>query len=328
MTTRVERGELLAAIVAALAVTGLTVGATVVSQQLRVAGGCVDRGCFGPAGAPWAAFVGSLDGWLSPLQGSLPFVVGALFGVPLIARELETGTGRLTWALSGSRGRWLRWRLAPVVLLTIVLLVPAAAAGQGLVHQASLLDPWNSFDDYWLRGPTIVTRGLGMLGLALFVGAAMRRVLPGFIATALVAVVLYGLLDWALGVPVWTSPVACPPSPTSPSSVPPWKGRPWCGGSSSPTRRKIGLPGGPGPSGTTMSSSGASTSQPELRSIPLVGGGRRPRGNVSSRTPSLGRASPRPTRSPRSLGSTGTSSQRAPSKCVEVDGSVGCYTKC
>ena len=210
MAYRVGRGELIGAVVAALAVTGFTVGATVVSQELRVAGGCVDRGCFGPAGAPWAAFVGSLDGWLSPMQASLPFVVGALFGVPLIARELEVGTGRLTWALSGSRGRWLRWRLGPVVLLTIVLLVPLGVAGQALVHQEVLLDPWNIFDNYWLRGPTVVTRGLATLGVALLIGAAMRRILPGFIATALVAAMLYSLLDWALGVPVWTSPVAVP----------------------------------------------------------------------------------------------------------------------
>ncbi|NIK56739.1 ABC transporter permease subunit [Kribbella shirazensis] len=38
---------------------------------------------------------------------AVPPVVGAFWGAPLIARELETGTHRLVWAQSISRRRWL-----------------------------------------------------------------------------------------------------------------------------------------------------------------------------------------------------------------------------
>jgi hypothetical protein len=38
---------------------------------------------------------------------AVPPVVGAFWGAPLIARELETGTHRLVWAQSISRWRWL-----------------------------------------------------------------------------------------------------------------------------------------------------------------------------------------------------------------------------
>jgi len=41
-----------------------------------------------------------------------PLVIGAFWGAPLIARELETGTNRLVWNQSVSRTRWLLAKLA------------------------------------------------------------------------------------------------------------------------------------------------------------------------------------------------------------------------
>jgi hypothetical protein len=43
---------------------------------------------------------------------AVPPVVGAFWGAPLIARELETGTHRLVWAQSISRWRWLATKVA------------------------------------------------------------------------------------------------------------------------------------------------------------------------------------------------------------------------
>ena len=37
----------------------------------------------------------------------LPAFIGAFWGAPLIARELETGTHRLVWTQSITRGHWL-----------------------------------------------------------------------------------------------------------------------------------------------------------------------------------------------------------------------------
>jgi ABC-2 family transporter len=43
-----------------------------------------------------------------------PLVIGAFWGAPLIARELEAGTHRLAWNQSVSRTRWLAAKLAIV----------------------------------------------------------------------------------------------------------------------------------------------------------------------------------------------------------------------
>ena len=41
-----------------------------------------------------------------------PAITGVFWGAPLIARELESGTGRLTWNQSITRARWLTVKLA------------------------------------------------------------------------------------------------------------------------------------------------------------------------------------------------------------------------
>jgi ABC-type transport system involved in multi-copper enzyme maturation permease subunit len=61
----------------------------------------------------------------------LPAVVGAFWGAPLVARELETGTYRLAWNQDVTRTRWMAVKLALVGL--------AAIATSGLI---SLLFSW------------------------------------------------------------------------------------------------------------------------------------------------------------------------------------------
>ena len=40
-----------------------------------------------------------------------PAVIGAFWGAPLVARELEAGTHRLVWNQSVTRTRWLATKL-------------------------------------------------------------------------------------------------------------------------------------------------------------------------------------------------------------------------
>ncbi len=61
-----------------------------------------------------------------PLQDALPFVVavapalaGLFLGAPLIARELESGTFRLTWTQSVTRTRWLAVKTGLVGLAAV-----------------------------------------------------------------------------------------------------------------------------------------------------------------------------------------------------------------
>jgi hypothetical protein len=92
----------------------------------------------------------------------LPAVVGAFWGAPLVARELETGTHRLVWNQSVTRTRWLAVKLGFVTL--------AAAAFTGAL---SLLFTWaaspydRALDDRFdpLFFPT---RNLAPLGYTVF----------------------------------------------------------------------------------------------------------------------------------------------------------------
>src|SRR5262245_11880941 len=43
--------------------------------------------------------------------GLVPALIGAFWGAPLVARELETGTHRLVWNQSVPRRRWLAVKL-------------------------------------------------------------------------------------------------------------------------------------------------------------------------------------------------------------------------
>lgn len=59
---------------------------------------------------------------------AVPAVIGAFWGAPLVAREVETGTHRLVWGQSVSRDRWLANKLGLTAL--------AAAAASGVVSLA------------------------------------------------------------------------------------------------------------------------------------------------------------------------------------------------
>jgi len=61
-----------------------------------------------------------------PLHAALPIMVaivpalvGAIFGAPLIARELETGIFRLVWTQSITRKRWLAAKLGVVGIVAM-----------------------------------------------------------------------------------------------------------------------------------------------------------------------------------------------------------------
>ncbi|HEY0637506.1 MAG TPA: ABC transporter permease subunit [Pseudonocardiaceae bacterium] len=121
----------------------------------------------------------------------VPALLGAFWGAPLVARELEAGTHRLVWAQSVTRGRWLAVRLGVVVL--------AGVLATGLV---GLLLGWAvaPYDEVMGgRFETVVfpSRGVVPLGYAAFavalgatLGLLARRTLP---AMALTLAVFLGL---------------------------------------------------------------------------------------------------------------------------------------
>ena len=133
--------------------------------------------------------------WLLPFL-LVPGLIGAFWGGPLVARELEHGTHRLVWTQSISRHRWLLVKVAVMALATIagltaltVLLAwwsaPAASA-----YGNSRLDPLR-FD---LLGIAPVAYGLAALALGISAGTLSRKVVPAIALTLLaLAVVRVGV---------------------------------------------------------------------------------------------------------------------------------------
>jgi hypothetical protein len=113
----------------------------------------------------------------------VPALIGAFWGAPLLARELETGTHRLAWTQSVTRGRWLAVKLGVVGLVGVL----ATAA-------FSLVFTWWSlpFDrlgnrvgtaNFGQRGIAPIAYALFALLLGTLLGAVTRRTLPAMAGT-------------------------------------------------------------------------------------------------------------------------------------------------
>ncbi|HEX4832041.1 MAG TPA: ABC transporter permease [Trebonia sp.] len=138
-------------------------------------------------GAATTAFLSSYH-WLQVAQPTvllaLPALLGAFWGAPLVARELETGTFRLAWTQSVTRQRWLAVKLA----LTGV----AAMALTGLL--SLIVTWWSSPLDRVnlsrLSPGMFGERGLAPVGYTAFAfalgvaaGALIRRTVPAMAVT-------------------------------------------------------------------------------------------------------------------------------------------------
>jgi ABC-2 family transporter protein len=114
----------------------------------------------------------------------VPAAIGAFWGAPLLARELEQGTHRLAWTQSVTRRRWLGTRLGVLALLAIVVTAVFAA----LFTWWSL--PFDSHGNrigtanFGQRGIAPVAYALFALALGTFVGTVVRRTLPAMAITA------------------------------------------------------------------------------------------------------------------------------------------------
>jgi hypothetical protein len=136
----------------------------------------------------------------------LPFVVGIAFGAPLVAKELEEGTAPLSWALSGSRGRWLLGKVLASVLLIVPLLLAAGLAAdvlQGALSPGT--DAHASLESYADRGVMVVAWGLVALFVAVALSALLGRTLPAVLVAVVVCALARGLLPAALNATVYSA---------------------------------------------------------------------------------------------------------------------------
>jgi hypothetical protein len=123
--------------------------------------------------------------YLSTLLVGLPALVGAFWGAPLIARELESGTYRLAWTQSVTRTRWLAVKIGSITV--------AGAVGCGLL--SLMLMRWSSasVNQGRLQPAMFAERGIVPIGYAVFAlavgvvaGLLIRRTVPAMAATLLV----------------------------------------------------------------------------------------------------------------------------------------------
>lgn len=135
----------------------------------------------------------------------VPALIGAFWGAPLIATELESGTHRLVWTQSVTRARWLVVKLAVIGLTSVVT--------AGLL--SLMLGAWSSaavtqdrFGSAMFAERGIAPMGYAAFGFALGVtaGLLIRRTLPAM-ATTLVAFMAVRIIAQSWARPHFATPM-------------------------------------------------------------------------------------------------------------------------
>jgi hypothetical protein len=127
----------------------------------------------------------------------LPALVGAFWGAPLIARELERGTQRLVWGQSVTRQRWLAVKLAALALAALLGGATQSALLTWATDKFAVMQTINRFEDralFDLVGVVPPMLWLFALSLGIAVGLLVRRTLPAMAITlTLLVAALFGL---------------------------------------------------------------------------------------------------------------------------------------
>lgn len=127
----------------------------------------------------WIARIARLSTVLVPF---FPFLAGLLLGVPIIARELESGTARLAWSLGPSRLRWFVQRVVPTFALAVACAFVIGVVADALYTTLSPdQDMSRSFVGHRGRGVLVAANAALVGSVALFLGAFLGRVVPAFI---------------------------------------------------------------------------------------------------------------------------------------------------
>ena len=119
------------------------------------------------------------------LLQTVPALIGAFVGAPVLARELETGTFRYAWTLGISRRRWTLGKLVPLAiavaaaagvfsLLFSWFFQPFFADGNNIPFTAELFD---------LRVVALPAWTLAAFAIGALAGMLIRRVVPAIAAT-------------------------------------------------------------------------------------------------------------------------------------------------
>lgn len=176
------RTQTLVALVAlaALAVTAAVTGVQLSHLYSSLVAHCT-TGC-DLATSQFLSHDGFLQTALNLLVRLIPPVFGIFWGAPLIARELETGTYRLAWTQTVTRGRWLAVKLAGGALATVIvmgLLILTVTWWYRAIDAAGT----NRYDVFDARDVAPIGYALFAFAAGALIGAVLRRTLPAMATT-------------------------------------------------------------------------------------------------------------------------------------------------
>ncbi len=143
-----------------------------------------------------------------------PAIIGAFWGAPLVARELESGTHRLVWNQSVTRTRWLATKLGLTALTTAVVVgaLTLAVTWWSSPIDGALSSTRGSLPSR-LTPVAFAMRGIAPVGYAVFalilgvaIGLVLRRPLPAMALT----LAIFTLVQ--IAVPLWVRPHLVSPS--------------------------------------------------------------------------------------------------------------------
>lgn len=198
---RLQRFEVVGTAVVLVALVAVAIGFAGLLDATGYGAACDPMGTNPPScEAMGRAFYDLQADWVTILRGLLiaaPFVAALLLGVPLIAREVERGTGRLAWSLAPSRLAWFVARLLPVLA---VVAIAGLAAGLALDRLNGAVDPWTdpwrSFDGYGGRGVVFAARVVLGFAIAVALGAILGRTLPAVLMALVVGAAAIAGVGW------------------------------------------------------------------------------------------------------------------------------------
>jgi hypothetical protein len=143
-----------------------------------------------------------------------PAVIGAFWGAPLVARELEAGTHRLVWNQSVTRARWLATKLALTTLcaamavgvLSLAISWWSAPLDGATGSQRGSLPSRLTPIAFGMRGLAPVAYTVLAVSLGIALGVLLRRTLPAMALTLAIMTFVQ------IAVPLWVRPHLLPPT--------------------------------------------------------------------------------------------------------------------
>jgi ABC-2 family transporter protein len=128
----------------------------------------------------------------------VPAFIGAFWGAPLVARELEMGTHRLAWTQSVSRRRWLATKLAIAAVASALLTAVFSAAFTWWSLPFDRLGNRVGTANFGQRGIAPIAYALFALVLGTLLGTLIRRTVPAMAATLFAFFVVRFAFQWVV----------------------------------------------------------------------------------------------------------------------------------